>query len=66
MSKDIILFVNAIRPATFGALQLYEEETGRVFTPVVLVDKKIQTSIKERNGQKHEGKNLLVINADFD
>lgn len=66
MSKDIILFVNAIRPATFGALQLYEEKTGRVFTPVVLVDKKIQTSIKERNGQKHEGKNLLVINADFD
>lgn len=66
MKKDIILFVNAIRPATFDALALYQEKTGRTFTPIVLVDQKIQTSIKERNGQNHQDKNLIVIGADFD
>ncbi|MDB5167303.1 MAG: hypothetical protein JWN26_448 [Candidatus Saccharibacteria bacterium] len=66
MNKDIILFVNAIRPATFGALEIYEQKTGRTFTPIVLVDQKIQESITKRNGQKHEGKDLIVLNADFD
>lgn len=66
MKKDVIVFVNAIRPATFGALAAYEEKTGRAFTPIVLVDRKIQESITERNGQKHHGKSLIVIDADFD
>jgi len=64
--KDIILFVNAIRPATFDALAAYKEKTGRTFTPVVFVDQKIRTSITERNGQKQYGDDLLVISADFD
>jgi biotin carboxylase len=66
MKKNIILFVNAMRPATFDALKAYEEKTGRTFTPLVLVDRKIQTSISERNGQNLHHKNLLVVNADFD
>ena len=65
MQKDIIVFVNAIRPATFNALQIYQEQTGRSFKPVVLVDATIQRSITKRNGQKHEGKELLVVSADF-
>lgn len=66
MNKDIILFVNAIRPATFGALETYQKKTGRTFTPIVLVDEKIQQSITARNGQEHKGKNLIIIGADFD
>jgi hypothetical protein len=66
MSKDIILFVNAIRPATFDALATYEKKTGRKFQPVVFVDQKIQASIRERNGQKQYSDDLTVISADFD
>jgi biotin carboxylase len=66
MAKDIILFVNAIRPVMFSALRAYEEQTGRSFTPVVLVDQKIQASITERNGQKTHAGKLTVISADFD
>ena len=66
MKKDIILFVNAIRPATFGALETYAKTSGRTFTPVVLVDEKIQESITERNGQQYADKNLTVVSADFD
>lgn len=66
MSKDVILFVNAVRPATFGALEVYAEKTGRTFTPVVLVDSKIQESITERNGQKQHANGVTVLSADFD
>lgn len=66
MSKDIILFVNAIRPATFEALELYRQKTGRIFTPVVIVERKIQKSITERNGQKQFAGQVIVLSADFD
>jgi hypothetical protein len=66
MKKDIILFVNAIRPATFAALEEYKNRTGRIFTPIVLVDQKIRLSISERNGQNDYDDNLIVLSADFD
>ena len=66
MKKDIILFVNAIRPATFAALKDYQNRTHRLFIPVVLVDQKIRLSISERNGQNNYGDDLIVLSADFD
>jgi len=65
MGKDVILFVNAVRPSTFAALTTFEEETGRMFEPVIIVDKKIQHSIAERNGQKNLSRPVKVISADF-
>lgn len=65
MSKDIILFVNAIRPATFEALKQHEERTGEHFTPVVFVDKAIEASIAGRNGQRNLPEDVEVISADF-
>lgn len=66
MTKDIILFVNAIRPATFEALEHYAKQTGRKFTPVVIVDKTIKSSISARNAQQKTAKQCKVIQADFD
>ena len=66
MTKDVILFVNAIRPSTFAALATFEEETGHTFEPIIIVDKKIQHSITERNGQKNLSKPVTTIAADFD
>jgi biotin carboxylase len=64
--KDIVLFVNAVRPATFAAFRKYTQETGRVLQPVVIVDKQIQRSITARNAQEsHTGK-VKVLSADFD
>ena len=37
MGKDVILFVNAVRPSTFAALATFEEETGRTFEPGLLL-----------------------------
>lgn len=66
MRKDIILFVNAIRPATFAALRTYQQRSGRALTPVVIVDEKIQASITERNGQTPHAGRLAVVSANFD
>lgn len=66
MQKDTIIFVNAIRPATFEALQEFEKQTGRVFNPVVLVDKKIHSAIFHRNGQYKHAEKIMVLSADFD
>jgi hypothetical protein len=66
MSRDIVLFVNAIRPATFHALKQYEAQTGRQFTPVVFVDKSIKQSVQARNGQHHLPDHVTVLEADFD
>lgn len=65
MSKDIILFINAIRPATFEALRRHEVQTGQHFTPVVFVDKAIEKSIAGRNGQSNLPEEVTVVNADF-
>jgi hypothetical protein len=66
MKRDIVLFVNAIRPATFKALEAHAQQTGQQFVPIVIVDKKIQTAITERNGQQDHAHKVRVINADFD
>lgn len=66
MKKDVIVFVNAIRPATFAALKDYENRTHRTFIPIVLVDQNIRLSISERNGQNDYGDDLVVLSADFD
>lgn len=65
MSKKIVLFVNAIRPATFEALRDYEQRSGQKLTPMVIVDAKIQDAITERNGQKNNP-DVAVISTDFD
>lgn len=64
--KDIIIFINAIRPATFDALSSFEAQTGRVFYPIVLVDRWIFRSISERNGQTSLPQAVPVVVADFD
>lgn len=63
---DTILFVNAIRPASFAAFEEYEQQTGRVFKPVVLIDESIGETISERNGQHAVAGRCEVIRADFD
>lgn len=65
-SKNIILFVNAIRPATFAALDQYRQSTGRKFKPVVIVNSKIRDLIFERNGQLDHINKVEVISVDFD
>lgn len=66
MKRNIVLFINAIRPATFDALETYKQKTGHEFIPIVFVDQNIQAAITERNGQEaHIGK-VRVITADFD
>lgn len=64
--KNIVLFINAMRPATFRALELQNETTGREFEPVILVDEKIADSIFKRNGQLPHLDKVRVIRADFD
>ncbi len=65
MDKDIIIFVNAIRPATFEALSEYKTLTGRYFEPVVLVDEEVKEEIFECNGQDSLPKKVKIVTADF-
>jgi hypothetical protein len=64
--KNIVLFINAIRPATFAALDDFERQSGRKLVPVVFIDETIQVAITERNVQKHTGQDYDIISADFD
>ncbi len=66
MTKDIILFINAIRPETFDALREHQKRTGRIFKPVVIVDEKIQESITERNAQVGFLDAVERVSANFD
>ena len=63
--KNVIIFVNAVRPATFAALDMFERQTGRTFEPVVLVDEKIRESISACNGQDRLPRPVSVVCADF-
>ncbi len=65
-TKNIVLFVNAIRPATFTALENLRQKSGHSLTPVVLVDESIRDSIQLRNKQHLLPKKVRVISADFD
>lgn len=66
MEKNVILFVNAVRPATIAALDAFQTETGRVFEPLVMVDKRIQATIDEVNGQANLSKPITTLAVDFD
>ncbi len=65
MSKDVIIFVNAIRPATFEALKEYENQSSRRFELLVLVDEGIKESIFTCNGQYNLPQKVEVLTADF-
>ncbi len=64
--KNVVLFINAIRPATFESLEEYAKLTGKKFEPIVLVDKRIQAAITERNGQYVLEDMVTVLSANFD
>lgn len=66
MQKDIILFINAIRPATLDALRVYNRQETQKLRPVVLVDAKIKDSITERNSQTQLRDKVEVLVADYD
>lgn len=61
-----VLFINAIRPATFSALEKLERETNIHVSPFVFVDKKIADRIKVRNGQVDHFDKVRFIAIDFD
>lgn len=65
MKRNIVLFINAIRPATFKALEAHERQTGQRLIPIVMVDESIQTAITERNGQQAHAHKIRIITADF-
>jgi hypothetical protein len=61
-----VLFINAIRPATFDALELLQKSTGVEVRPIVFVDTKIASRVTERNGQKDHIDKIPFIEVDFD
>jgi hypothetical protein len=63
---QVILFINALRPATFSAISEYEQLTGQKFEPVVLVDCNIKDAITARNGQLDHLDRVRFIAVDFD
>ena len=64
-SKNIVIFVNAIRPATFMALDKYESETGKTLRPVVFVDTTIRERILDQNGQNKHLDEVPFLSVDF-
>lgn len=63
----IVIFINAIRPATFNAIKHYVDNNGTlIIEPVVLVDEKIKNSITIRNGQTELMSKVQFISADLD
>lgn len=66
MSRNVILFINAIRSGTFEALKKYEQQTSRQFEPIVLVDEKIKERIFDCNGQNNLPEKVKVLTANFD
>ena len=66
MKNNIIIFVNAIRPETFVALDDYYSLTGKRYIPIVLVDKNIKDKISARNGQLNITHKVQTLCADFD
>jgi hypothetical protein len=64
--KNIILFMNAVRPATIAVLEDYNEQNNTNLTPIVFVEKKIKDSILRRNGQSEITNSITYIEVDFD
>lgn len=65
MDKNVIVFVNAVRPKTFQALDDYESVTGRQFEPIILVDESVKESIFACNGQDKLPRPIEVITANL-
>lgn len=66
IGKDVIVFVNAIRPATVAALRAYEQATGHVLLPIILTEEKIVNALSKHNAQTQLPRSILRITADFD
>lgn len=66
MNENVVLFVNAIRPATLAALDAHSKKTGQKLIPIVFVDINISESISKRNGQNAHTDKYLTVQADFD
>lgn len=64
-NNKVILFVNAVRPATFDALEKLHAETGNKFTAYVIVNSHIEDRIIERNGQTQHKDMVKFISADI-
>lgn len=61
-----VLFINAVRPATFAALEKLQSKRDISITPIVFVDKKIAERITVRNGQVDHLDKVRFITIDFD
>lgn len=64
-TKKIVIFINAIRPATFKALDIYKSETGRDLIPIVFIDSTIRERILDQNGQIKHADSVPFITVDF-
>lgn len=64
-SRDTVLFVNAVRAQTFGALDTYATRYGKKLRMVVFVDAKKNKLINSLNRQKTT-KKLIVEIVDFE
>lgn len=63
--KKNVIFINAIRPATFKAFDKYESETGNKFSAVVFVDSAIRERVLNQNGQNNHLAKVPFISVDF-
>ena len=64
-NSKVILFVNAIRPATFAALEKHFENTGQRLIPYVFVNSHIEDRVITRNGQLNHKSKAKFISADI-
>lgn len=60
-----VVFINAIRPATFKALEKYRLESGVELKPLVLANSEVFDKIYIRNGQNFIDKGVDYVKADF-
>lgn len=61
-----VIFINAIRPATFPALEKLQKERDIIIEPIVFVDSKIAERVTARNGQLEHLNKVPFISVDFD
>ena len=64
-NNKVVLFVNAIRPATFMVLEKHSQNTGELLIPYVIVNSHIEDRIITRNGQINHKSKAKFISADI-
>jgi len=64
-TNSVLLFVNAIRPATFAALKQHYEKTGHLYVPNVIVNSHIEDRIISKNNQLDHKSKAVFISADI-